>query len=72
MFEDDVGMLLRQIEGELLVAEAGGEDQLRALLDHAFHDPLGFGRLRHVLGFQHVTPGMASFIAISPSCIARL
>ena len=49
----DVGMILGEIESELLMAEAGGEDELRALLDHAFHDALGFGRLRHVLRLEH-------------------
>ena len=53
MLEHDVGMFLRQVESGLLMAEAGGEDQLRALLDHALHDALGFGRLGHVFGFQH-------------------
>ena len=50
MFEDDIGMFLGEVEGRLLMAEAGRENQFRALLDHALHDALGFGRLGHVFG----------------------
>ncbi len=57
MLEHDVGMFLGDVEGELLVAEAGGEDQLRALLHHAFHDALGLGGLRHVLGLDQLEAG---------------
>ncbi len=57
VLEHDIRMAFGQIEGELLVAEAGREDQLCALLDHAFHDPLSFRRLGNVFRLDQLEAG---------------
>ena len=52
--DDDVGVLLGDGERGVEVAVAGGEDDLRALVDHALHDPGRLVGLGHVLGGEHL------------------
>ena len=56
MLKGHVPVPLGHLPGEVLVPEAGGEDQFGALLDHAFHDPLGIGAFRHVLRLDDLDP----------------
>ncbi len=55
--EEHIRVPLCNVQGKIHVAEAGGEYQLRALLDHVLHDPLRFGGLRHVLRLDELQAG---------------
>ena len=52
--DDDVGVLLGDRQRGVEVPVAGGEDDLRALVDHALHDPGRLVGLGHVLGGEHL------------------
>ena len=54
---DDVGVRLGDLHRGVEVAVAGGEDDLRALVDHVLHDPGGVVVLGHVLGGEDLEVG---------------
>src|SRR5690606_22807786 len=52
--ERDVRVALRNVEGRIKMAVGCRENNFRAVLDHLFHYPLRFRRLRYVLRTEHL------------------
>ena len=57
MLESDIRVAFGDVQCRVQVAEALRENQLRALLDHVLHHPLGVGAFGHVLCLNDLEAG---------------